>query len=248
MVIIDVWINAFIPLSVPGYTLPISSGTHRGKTAVPLPKLARVNPFNLFKAFNTGYLTDQRDFDSTMGASVRMQSRAQITLSSWGAMPVVTKAVHTTSGTTQVTITNGDETGKSTADMTACKWSPMNTRLPSRPQLSPVSRFPSVRYPMSGNPTYELAFYGAASDPLVSASADINYRGMFEFYVDPSAHRIQVFLTANVDEFPAFESYVSSGGQTKTMFIAPPPKGNTVVDLLGEAKRSFRGTAEFAYL
>ncbi len=247
MITIDVWINAFIPFAVPGYTQTITTGTHRGKTAVPLPKLARAHPFNLFKSFNTGYLTDQRDFDSAMGASVRMQSRAQISLSSWTAVPVVVKAVHTTSGTTQVVITTGEETGKSNADLSACKWSPLNTRLPSRPQLTPVGRFPAVRYPMSGNPTYELSFYGAASDPLVWASADINYRGMFEIYVDPDAHRIQVFLSAVVDEFPAFESYVLTNGQTKAMFTAPPPKGNTVVDLLGEAKRAFRGTADFAF-
>jgi hypothetical protein len=76
------WINAFIPKTVAGYTRVIPAGTHVGQTAIPLPVLADLNPVNLWKdlwnAFDTGYLTDQRSFDAAPGASVRMRSWVEI--------------------------------------------------------------------------------------------------------------------------------------------------------------------------
>jgi hypothetical protein len=48
------WINAFIPRVVAGYTENIVGGRHAGKTAIPLPKMARLNPLNTFKALGVG--------------------------------------------------------------------------------------------------------------------------------------------------------------------------------------------------
>jgi hypothetical protein len=50
-----------------------------------------------------------------------------------------------------------------------------------------------------------------------------------------------------VDAFPAFEAYAKVGEVTRAFFNAPPPEGNTVVDL---AKwpwpwRPFKQTLEF---
>jgi hypothetical protein len=51
-----VWINAFLPRDVAGYTLVVPAGMHRGKTAVPCPPIALpANPHCLGR----GYLTDQ---------------------------------------------------------------------------------------------------------------------------------------------------------------------------------------------
>ena len=74
----EVWINAFIPKTVSGYTETIGKGVHVNKTAVPLPWQARLWPANTIKPRHQGYMTDQRGFDSDKGASVRMQSSATI--------------------------------------------------------------------------------------------------------------------------------------------------------------------------
>ncbi|MEZ5579210.1 MAG: hypothetical protein R3F40_07260 [Candidatus Competibacteraceae bacterium] len=92
------WISAFIPKSVKGYAGHYQ-GVHLGKTAVPLPAIARTWPGNwISKDWNAGYLTDQRGFSNSQSASHRMQSSAIVDL--------VTKrmlhSAHTTSGTTEV--------------------------------------------------------------------------------------------------------------------------------------------------
>jgi hypothetical protein len=78
---VTVWIDAFIPKDVPGYTQLITKGTNAGKTAVPLPTLARLNPLNTFKDWSAGYLTDQRTFSTDPTSSVRMRSLAVVQLS-----------------------------------------------------------------------------------------------------------------------------------------------------------------------
>jgi hypothetical protein len=72
---ISIWINAFSPRSVPGYTQTLSAGKHAGKTAAPLPGVARLWPGNTLKDWNAGYLTDQRPFDSSPGARGRRVHR-----------------------------------------------------------------------------------------------------------------------------------------------------------------------------
>jgi hypothetical protein len=66
---VNIWINALIPMTVPGYTKLISKGANVGKTAVPLPFLARIDPFNAFKASDAGYLElELPRFDRRVGA------------------------------------------------------------------------------------------------------------------------------------------------------------------------------------
>ena len=59
MPIVKFWLNAFIPKNVTGYTKVLTKGPHAGKTAIPLPGIARTWPGNTLKAWNAGYLTDQ---------------------------------------------------------------------------------------------------------------------------------------------------------------------------------------------
>lgn len=110
------WISAFIPKTVKGYTQILSKGVHLGKTAVPLPAIARSWPGNWTKNWNAGYLTDQRGFSNSQSASHRMQSSAIVDL--------VTKrmlhSAHTTSGTTEVDLVSGVQTGFKNADMSRC--------------------------------------------------------------------------------------------------------------------------------
>ena len=213
--ILRIWINAFIPGDVPGYTINIVRGTNSGKTAIPLPALARLNPLNTLKDWNAGYLTDQRTFSTLPSASVRVQSLAEILLPD----ATVVRASHTSSGTTQVNTESGDTTGFAVADTSRCTW---------------------------GTLTYlSIKVKGQASDPLVSAAADIDYEGLFNLTPDPGASRLTVDFDGKLDAFPAFEAYASFSGITKALFTVPPPSGNTVTNLLGGANRPIRGSASF---
>jgi hypothetical protein len=49
------WLNAFIPRVVPDYTVELTAGPHKGKTAIPLTRWARpwpglpwLSPSNMF--------------------------------------------------------------------------------------------------------------------------------------------------------------------------------------------------------
>jgi len=167
-----IWINAFIPKTVTGYTRVIARGTHSGKTAIPLPAIANLNPVNLWKditnVFDTGYLTDQRDFDTAPGASVRMRSWVEMDPSTFS----VTSSGHESSGTTEVDLKNGTQLGFKIADMSRCVWNPPKIR-----PLSTSSSFPAPVFPGSplGSSAVMLELEAAAGDPLVSAAADIDY-------------------------------------------------------------------------
>lgn len=243
---LKVWINAFIPQTVAGYTKVIPTGTHMGKTAVPLPGLARLNPLNLFKNWDTGYLTDQRSFNDAPGASVRMRSLAELDVS----LPVrVTRTLHESSGTTGVDMATGRQLGFGVADMSRCSFFPVVEVPPvshSRPYLTFPLGIPfTIDTPVSGVPTYKLRVLGQASDPLVSAAADIDYDGSFEITYDPAANRCLVAFNGLIDAFPAFECYAQKDGVTKCLFTAPPPAGNTVTDLPFSANRSITGIVAF---
>jgi len=248
-----VWINAFIPRDVPGYTKLISRGTHATKTAVPLPGLARLNPLNLFKNLDAGYLTDQRSFSADLAASSRMQSMVEFKLT---PKVEIVASRHSSSGTTEVDMDTGRQLGYAVSDMRRCSFSQLRTQQPT-PGVRPGStqyRVPlggrfTVNYPTSqppADPSYSTRVVGQADDPLVSTAADIDYEGLIDVTVDPSdARRCIVIFEGKIDAFPAFECYAQLGGSTKTIFTAAPPPGNTVTDLLGGANRSIRGIASF---
>lgn len=217
------WINAFIPKDVSGYTKKLpGTGVHSGKTAVPFPKVAKLNPLNLRRQ-STGFLTDQRSFSNAISASVRMQSSVSITPST-GAM----LQNHRSSGTTEVDMETGAQIGHAVANMRRC-------------------RFGTLKTTTSGTTkTYSTELSAAAGDPLVSLAADIDYTGSFELVVDSASNRpLTCKFDGKIDDFPAFEAYVLYLGRTQLLKQALPPSGNTVVDLLGWAKRPFKGQARF---
>jgi hypothetical protein len=218
-----IWINAFIPGSIPGYTLTIPGGPHAGKTAIPCPIIATpVNP----NCFRVGYLTDQRGFDSSPRASVRMRSIAEIQLIS----PQLVRTAHQTSGTTEIHKKTGAVTCAALANMRRCKFNNFSS-----------SAFPHP----AGDVLIKLALTAAASDPCVNLAADIDYLGNIEILCSPSRGVVEVGFNGKVDSFPAFEMYASLNGLTKTMFQLPPPRGNTVVNLLGGASTPVAGKVVF---
>src|SRR5262249_40312462 len=122
MPIVTFWLNAFIPKTVAGYTKVLTAGPHAGKTAIPLPGIARTWPGNTFKDWNAGYLTDQRDFDPSPTNSVRMQSLAKVELAGAEGPTLINPQAHRSSGTTEVNLVSGVQTGFKVADMTRCKF------------------------------------------------------------------------------------------------------------------------------
>src|ERR1022692_4291032 len=234
-------INAFIPQTVPGYTITITKGANAGKSAVPLPGLARLNPLNTLKDWNAGYLTDQRSFSDAPSAGVRMQSFAQVSLP--GA--TIIKTFHRTSGTTQVNIGSGATTGVGSADLSRCTWGTLTQAPPGGPGLLPTPQFPRAPVVTTTPLTLTITVKGQAGDPLVSTAADIDYNGTFTLTLDPTGSRITVAFDGLLDSFPAFEAYASFNGAAKALFTSPPPTGNTVTNLLGDANRPIRGSAGF---
>lgn len=242
-----IWINAFIPKNVPNYTRMLSTGPLAGKTAIPLPRAANFNPVNLVKSiintFDVGYLTDQRDFSTLPGASVRMRSWAELDPAS---LSVTTKG-HESSGTTEVDLANGKQLGFKVADMSRCQW---GTRVLGAAPASPSAAFPSPVMPGPGGGGFlgnsvVLTLVAAASDPLVSAAADIDYEGEFIITRGSNLGQILVNFNGKIDSFPAFEAYASLNGVTKTLFQSPPPPGNTVMSLPGKANRPVTGKVSF---
>jgi hypothetical protein len=221
--ILKIWVNAFIPQSVPGYTVVIPTGRYAGKTAVPLPKPARLNPLNLIKPPDTGYLTDQRTYNSLQTASCRMQSLAEVDVTR--ATCTLKSQAHTSSGTTEVDMVNGKHRGFAVADMSRCSYT------------VPYSRVCAV------TPTLSLRLVAAAGDPLVWAAADIDYEGTFT--ITTSGAGVIVNFDGKIDAFPAYDAYASYNGVTKSLFTIPPPPGNTVINLLGPANRPITGRAVF---
>ena len=250
---LKIWINAFIPRDVPGYTREISMGPNRGKTAVPLPGLARANPMNLIKNWEAGYLTDQRSFSTSATASHRMQSLMEILLAS---TPRVVRTNHSSSGTTEVDMDTGAQLGYATADMRRCSFSSliMHQQLAGIRRGTNQYRVPfggnfTVNYPTSApppHPVYRTSLTAAAGDPLVSAAADIDYVGVFELSLDPtSPTKCVISFEGRIDAFPAYECYAELNGVVRTLFRSSPPPGNTVQNLLGGANRSISGITSF---
>lgn len=250
--LLEVWINAFIPKEVPNYTKRITKGKHSGKTAVPLPGVARLHPFNSIKNWNTGYLTDQRSFKNSPTESVRMQSFATIEIGSQIKLDE-SKSRHHSSGTTEVDIKEGRTLASAVANMNRCRFSlspvPEIRCLYTREILlnSRKSLFGEIDGLASDAGSlldYVLYVVGAASDPLVWAAADINYAGKFEVSKGRN-NTLRVSFSGCIDNFPAFECYARSGGKTKPLFTASPPLGNTVVSLIGGANRPVSGVVSF---
>ena len=246
MPVISFWLNAFIPRTVSGYTQTLAAGLHVGKTAVPLPGVARTWPGNTFKDWNAGYLTDQRGFLDNVTASSRMHCWAEVDLGSL----TLGRQDHTSSGTTEVNLSTGVQTGFGYADMRRCRFSQhappfggvgaiFGASRGGSTMPQPVPHFgPGVRG------STDVRLVAAAGDPLVGMAADIDYNGTFTITID-GAGGVAIAFSGMIDAFPAYDCYATLNGVTKTLFTNSPPPGNTVASLLGGANRSVTGSASF---
>jgi hypothetical protein len=255
---ISFWLNAFIPRDVLGYTVVVPRGAHAGKTAIPLPSIARLWPGNTFKDFSAGYLSDQRGFNNVVGASSRMHSWAQVDL---GSMRLIHQ-LHRSSGTTEVNLRTGEQTGFAVADTSNCRFQqtvqPQQTEQPKPSSPGGVGAFLGARsHGGSTLPTFRPAptpspprlgivtLAAAAGDPLVGLAADIDYEGTFTIAVDATTAVVSVTFEGLIDAFPAYDCYARYNGVTKAIFTNSPPPGNTVANLLGGADRVVSGAAVF---
>ena len=250
MPVVTFWISAFIPRTVTGYTRVLTAGPHIAKTAIPLPRIARAWPGNTFKDLDAGYLTDQRSFDPSFGASARMQSLAEVDVSS----SALIKQVHRSSGTTEVNLVSGVQTGFAVADMSRCEF--IEVKSPAGPpggfgahlavaKGGPVYPAALPRRPEGRYGSISVKVFGAASDPLVGMAADIDYVGVFKISGGSALGSLDVSFEGLIDAFPAYDCYASFGGVTKAIFTSSPPLGKTVADLLGPASWSIGGVARF---
>lgn len=264
MGLVNVWIDAFIPKTVPGYTQILTKGKHTGKTAIPLPGIARLWPGNTFKPWKEGYLSDQRDFSASRTSSVRMRSLAMVQID-----PLrLVHTEHKSSGTTGVDLDSGTELGFKVADMSRCRFGQLSTTaIPfgafgvmgvggaaRDPRIGPdqatdygVRLIHLMNHPERSNPAWSiLSVKGAAGDPLVGMAADIDYEGVFTFKPNhPGPGKLTVAFEGRIDSFPAFECYAEFNGVPKAILQIPPPPGNTVANLLGGASRQVGGQVVF---
>jgi hypothetical protein len=232
------WLNAFLPKTVPGYTVPLTRGVHAGKTAVPIPQLARIPNFaDKHKTLNCGYLTDQRGFSNAIGASCRMQSKIEVDL--W--FMTIFSQNHDSIGTTEVDMVSGNQTNFGKADMSRCKYKLISPKRAAFPWL-PNDENGKPNPPPPG--VINLQLDAAASDPLVKWAADIDYNGMLSIVIGPNG-LLGVSFGGKVDGFPYYDCYVSYKGVTKPMFTVTPPAGNTVMNLPGPARQSVTGSAVY---
>jgi hypothetical protein len=247
MAVLTVWLNAFIPRTVKGYTKELSKGPHKGKTAVPLPGVARLWPGNLFKNLDTGYLTDQRGFSNALASSARMKSVMFVDV---GQMTLADQK-HSSSGTTAVDLETGTQLDYGVANMRKCQFSVARSlRAPGpKPTGGSFQNYTAIKatqHPLpAGHTGISVWLTAAAGDPLVGMAADIDYEGLFNVSTDGKSGAVTLSFYGAIDAFPAYDCYATLNGVTKEVFTAAPPEGNTVTDLLGPASRPITASVRF---
>jgi hypothetical protein len=180
-----------------------------------------------------------------------MQSLAEVEMD----VPILKRQVHRSSGTTEVNLATGAQTGFAVADMSRCQFTMPSLANPggfgAHLAAARGSTFRTllegVQSPQRGGPfgSITLKLSAAAGDPLVGMAADIDYVGTFIISGGATPGSISVSFNGLIDSFPAYECYASFKGMTKQMWKSSPPPGNTVANLLGPANRPISGRAVF---
>ena len=204
-VVVDFWIKAFIPLSVPDITIPYPLDPTGKSMIAGIPIIGDC------------FLTDQRSFDSARGASARMTSEAFVWVRPDGFN---WSEEHHCGESTEVDCEDGAVEATDT-------------------QSNENMAFTLQRGDSSA---VVLDFKAARNNPLVTFSPDIDLVGTL------TVDRINKFVefVGKVDEFPAFEAYVSINGKDpETIRQLQPAAGAGPEDLFGEANREFRGRIDF---
>ena len=166
------------------------------------------------------FFTDQRGFSSARGASARMTSEASISINSDNSY--FWSEEHYCGETVEVDCEDGDVEGR-------------ETQTNENMAFTDVSGGANVGVVV-------LNFKAARNNPLVPFSPDIDLVGTL------TVDRVNRFVefVGLVDEFPAFEAYVSiNGGAPNTIRQLQPTAGAGPESLVGDANREFRGRVDF---
>jgi hypothetical protein len=214
---VKVWIKAFIPGKIDGYTLTVPKGPYAGQTVIPgLPPKVPPHPF-----ITTGFRTDQRGFDNSFSASARMTSSIEINTQTMQAIPS-DEGYHRIGETVEVDMQTGLMTCSDKAS-------------------SEDMRFDTIAV-NSNSRTFITNITGAAKNPCVWPSPDIDYVGKITIEINSnvSGDTATVSFKGYIDEFPAFEMYASVNGKPgQAIFQSNPAPGwKKVWGLVGPANRS----------
>jgi len=163
------------------------------------------------------FLTDQRGFSSASGAKSRMHSQAWVSIKPDGYQ---WSQQHYCGETTEVDCEDGDVEGRRTQN---------NDKM-------------AFKLLSGSSSKVALDFKAARNNPLVTGSPDIDLIGTL------TVDRVNKFVefVGKVDEFPAFETYVSiNRGSPRTVAQLGPKPGAGPGSLVGAANRAFRGRVNF---
>ena len=206
---VTVWINAFIPRHISGYTKPHPNNPE--KTVIRGPAKS-----------SYCYNTDQRGFSSDIGASAKMHSEIKIDFRGG----TIVSQHHVCSQTTAMDCKRGTvvctKTGKVRADSGGGK--PFFDFQASKGSSASV-RLDAASY----NPCVVLT-----PDSL---SPDIDYEGTITLEEVGTASKkdVKVAFVGKVDDFPAFEMYASADGGAPQTLFRRFPGGKDVWNLPGDA-------------
>lgn len=225
------WINAFIPGHVPGYTDALTTGPHAGKTVL----------YGLAGG-KEAYLTDQRMFSAALDASSQMHSEALV---DFLASPAKLAQWHACDFSTPLH-EQGSEADKQPADL-----SRMHVTLATRQTLSThreLARAVGVlpRRP-DATPDEIYLYFSAAATPACAKMADhfgdIGFAGVVIF--DPPRRTLEFHGEAH--RFPAFEMYASlNEGAATAVFRLSPPRGAQALSRPGTGRRPVKAAVTVA--
>jgi hypothetical protein len=159
------------------------------------------------------FVTDQRSFSNSRSASARMHSEAYVKIN---AIAWDWSQSNRCGQTDKVDCDSGKDEGQKTAGTDDMKFSLVSG------SISKVV----------------LEYKGSAGNPLVFAAPKIDMEGTLT--VDRVGKYVE--FVGKVDDFPAFEAYVSVNGRGPFQIAITGPKpGSGPTDLFGGANRNFRG-------
>lgn len=205
---VKVWINAFIPQSVPGVTKTVPSGPFAGQTVVEGPP----NPFGPRRIF----LTNNRTFstsDTTINTHFKMHS--EFVMEFTGAGRSMISMNHVGGLATEL-------------DPATFAFKASDTASTLRMVLADTS-IPFVDPPSTARITVKMS----AAIPLIFGASVVADMDVIGFVLIDSVART-VTYQGNVDSFPAYEAYVSAdGGPAIRLFQQGVLPGKTPDDLIG---------------
>jgi hypothetical protein len=238
---IRLWVNAFIPSHIPGYTTDIPSGPLQGQTML----LGPPGPPGSF-------LTDQRQFANSIDAAAQMHSHACLTfpagkpkLVQWHQCQFASE-LRADDDQHELRPETSEESLDEPSDI-----SRMNFTLLPHPSLIHDAETQRLISSLSrpDRTTDESRIHLMVdcssrfpSDKLAEHFGDVTCRGVAQ--IDLEAKTVE--FNGKVGRFPAYEMYLSiNDAPGIPVFRLSPPRGAETLNRAGAALRVMRGTATF---